>query len=61
MAIMTPDFIHHKSDALFQVLAKPDLHGYDLYVTNEKIEYMISVFLIVALNFLPILANDYPS
>lgn len=32
----------------------------DMVVDREKVMYMISCFLIVACNLIPILANDFP-
>lgn len=46
---------------LFQLLSHIDKSLGDSVVTKEKIKFMISCFLIVACNLIPILANDFPS
>lgn len=42
------------------MLAAPETNFSEAFITNDKVSHWLSTYLMVACNFLPILANDYP-
>ena len=64
MSLLTTESIYMKAETIYGLLH--DIMRQDIAVADpalilyEQVRYFITIYLMVACNFLPMLANDYP-